>query len=80
MFGNIIRSNGFSVDCLFYKRSTNRATMNEVDLELKLHDFDIDEVQNSYRLSFIDPGRQTVFTAAEGVSTKAHNLLRCYHS
>lgn len=54
--------------------------MNEVDLELKLHDFDIDEVQNSYRLSFIDPGRQTVFTAAEGVSTKAHNLLRCYHS
>ncbi|PHZ15994.1 uncharacterized protein RHIMIDRAFT_264745 [Rhizopus microsporus ATCC 52813] len=35
--------------------------MNEVDLELKLHDFDIDEVQNT----------------AEGVSIKAHSLLRC---
>ncbi|PHZ15018.1 uncharacterized protein RHIMIDRAFT_276961 [Rhizopus microsporus ATCC 52813] len=44
--------------------------MNEVDLELKLHNFDIDKVQNSDR-------RKTVFTAAEGVSTKAHSLLRC---
>ncbi|PHZ10204.1 uncharacterized protein RHIMIDRAFT_260078 [Rhizopus microsporus ATCC 52813] len=51
--------------------------MNEVDLELKLHDFDINKVQNSYRTLFIDPGRKTVFTAAESVSTKAHSLLRC---
>ncbi|PHZ10766.1 uncharacterized protein RHIMIDRAFT_259846, partial [Rhizopus microsporus ATCC 52813] len=30
-----------------------------------------------YRPLFIDPERKTVFTAAEGVSTKVHSLLRC---
>ncbi|PHZ10662.1 uncharacterized protein RHIMIDRAFT_259498 [Rhizopus microsporus ATCC 52813] len=37
----------------------------------------IDEVQNSYRPLFIDLERKTVFTAAEGVSTKVHSLLQC---
>ncbi|KAL0074393.1 hypothetical protein J3Q64DRAFT_1649201, partial [Phycomyces blakesleeanus] len=77
MFGNLIRSNGFSIDCLFYKRSPTPIEVRNRTLQLELSDFEFNEVQNYYKPVFVDLGRKVVFAAAEGLSIKAHSLLRC---
>ncbi|KAI7900981.1 uncharacterized protein BX663DRAFT_438345, partial [Cokeromyces recurvatus] len=64
LFGNIIRSDGFDLDCLFYKRKmTIKDLIN--GLQIKLSDFNYQEVQQQYQPVFIDPGRKSVFTAAD---------------
>lgn len=74
LFGNLIRSDGFTVDCLFYKRARSSNPINSCQLELA--DFEYQEVQNTYKPTFIDPGRKSVFTAAGGLNNE-HTLMRC---
>lgn len=76
LFGNLIRSNGFDLDCLFYKRK--KAKKDPIhNLELKITDFALEEVKQYYEPIFIDPGRTSVFTGAKGLDIKNHSLLRC---
>ncbi|KAI7907892.1 uncharacterized protein BX663DRAFT_566423 [Cokeromyces recurvatus] len=73
MFGNLIRSNGFSVDLLFYRR-VSRSKDNDIQLELE--DSDIEEVQSIYKPLFLDPGRKSVYTAVEGLNP-TYSILKC---
>lgn len=76
MFGNLIRSDGFSIDCLFYKRKANDiATVS--NLQLELTDLQLAEIKKEYKPVFIDPGRKAVFTAVEGLDKKKHRVIRC---
>lgn len=76
LFGNLVRSDGFSVDFLFYKRQSDKKDMatkiNQSDL--KLDDFDSREVEESYLPIAIDPGRKTVFCA---VADLDRDVRRC---
>lgn len=72
----MIRSDGFSVDCLFYKESKDTAGGSD-SLDLQLEHFNYEEIQASYSPTFIDPGRKSVFTAVSGLDTNAHTIMRC---
>jgi hypothetical protein len=76
--GNIVRSDGFCVDFLFYKRTystTDEISTTSHDLSIK--DFTVEEVTKLYRPSFLDPGRKTVFTAAIGLDPDENQIRRC---
>ncbi|KAK4510683.1 dTDP-fucopyranose mutase [Mucor velutinosus] len=78
LFGNIVRSDGFCVDFLFYKRTSGTADeISTVNHDLGIKDFTIEEVTQLYRPSFLDPGRKTVFTAAIGLDPDVHQVRRC---
>lgn len=79
LFGNIVRSDGFAVDLLFYRRVSDESNDQRVieSHDLSVSDFSIDEVTEMYRPSFIDPGRKTVFTAAMGLDLNHHEIRRC---
>lgn len=40
-------------------------------------DFTLEEVEESFRPSFLDPGRKTVYTAAIGLHNNQHEIRRC---
>lgn len=66
LFGNTIKSDGFSVDFVFYRKER----MNHgSDVELTLEDFNYEEVHNQYHPMFLDPGRKSLFTAVVGVAS-----------
>ncbi|KAG1139363.1 hypothetical protein G6F38_009889 [Rhizopus arrhizus] len=66
LFGNTIKSDGFSVDFVFYRKER----MNHgSDVELTLEDFNYEEVHNQYHSMFLDPGRKSLFTAVVGVAS-----------
>ncbi|CEP07343.1 hypothetical protein [Parasitella parasitica] len=68
LFGNMIKSDGFSVDLLFYRRKRKK---NESDVVLNLGDFSHEEVVADYQPLSLDPGRKSLFTAVVGLeSTK----------
>ncbi|CEP10059.1 hypothetical protein [Parasitella parasitica] len=77
LLGDLICTDGFSVNFLFYKRKTNQdelaVKINQIDL--KLEDFDLAEINNEYRPVSLDPGRKSVFTAALDLDCSSH--LRC---
>ncbi|GAA5794871.1 hypothetical protein HPULCUR_000219 [Helicostylum pulchrum] len=79
LFGNIIRSDGFCVDFLFYRRIESKQddTISIPNHNLELQDFTFEEVENTYRPRFIDPGRKSVFTAANGLGSSQHQVRRC---
>ncbi|KAI9275006.1 hypothetical protein EDC94DRAFT_509375, partial [Helicostylum pulchrum] len=79
LFGNIIRSDGFCVDFLFYRciESKQDDTISIPNHNLELQDFTFEEVENTYRPRFIDPGRKSVFTAANGLDSSQHQVRRC---
>ncbi|KAG1307128.1 hypothetical protein G6F64_007054 [Rhizopus arrhizus] len=66
LFGNTIKSDGFSVDFVFYRKERMN---NGSDVELTLEDFNYEEVHNQYHPMFLDPGRKSLFTAVVGVSS-----------
>ncbi|KAI7903268.1 uncharacterized protein BX663DRAFT_433730, partial [Cokeromyces recurvatus] len=76
LFGNLIRSDGFSVDFLFYKRRNDQNDMavKVNQIHLKVDDFKSQEVEESCLLIAIDPGRKTVFTA---VTDLDRDVRRC---
>ncbi|OAD77502.1 hypothetical protein PHYBLDRAFT_141387 [Phycomyces blakesleeanus NRRL 1555(-)] len=76
MFRNLIRKDGISIDCLFYKRNPTPIEVRNSTLQLELSNFEFNEVQHNYKPIFVDYGRKAVFTAAERLSTKTHSLLQ----
>ncbi|KAI8078177.1 uncharacterized protein B0P05DRAFT_470538 [Gilbertella persicaria] len=66
LFGNTFKSDGFSVDLLFYRREKKK---DDTGVELALEDFNYEEVINQYQPVFLDPGRKSLFTAVVGVES-----------
>ncbi|KAI8072172.1 uncharacterized protein B0P05DRAFT_580302 [Gilbertella persicaria] len=64
LFGNTFKSDGFSVDLLFYRREKKK---DGTGVELALEDFNYEEVINQYQPVFLDPGHKSLFTAVVGV-------------
>ncbi|ORE11873.1 hypothetical protein BCV72DRAFT_331883 [Rhizopus microsporus var. microsporus] len=76
MFANTVKSDGFSVDFVFNKRTTKDTSL-IANIDLKLEDFGLEEVKQAYQPMFLDPGRKSVFTAAIGLDTTNHQIRRC---
>ncbi|PHZ12739.1 uncharacterized protein RHIMIDRAFT_292050 [Rhizopus microsporus ATCC 52813] len=76
MFANTVKSDGFSVDFVFNKRTTKDATL-IANIDLELEDFGLEEVKQACQPMFLDPGRKSVFTAAIGLDTTNHQIRRC---
>ncbi|CEP08249.1 hypothetical protein [Parasitella parasitica] len=64
LFENMLNSDGFSVDLLFYRRKRKK---NESDVVLNLGDFSHEEVVADYQPISFDPGRKSLFTAVVGL-------------
>lgn len=79
LFGNVVKSDGFCIDFVFYRRAYSEDDDSESIRRhiLTISDFSINEVAESYRPSFLDPGRKSVFTATTGLDTKEHEIRRC---
>ncbi|ORE10069.1 hypothetical protein BCV72DRAFT_200410, partial [Rhizopus microsporus var. microsporus] len=76
MFANTVKSDGFSVDFVFNKRTTKGISLT-ANIDLKLEDFGLEEVKQTYQPMFLDPGRKSVFTAAICLDTTNHQIRRC---
>ncbi len=66
LFRNTFKSDGFSVDFLFYRR---KKKIGDTDVKLTLEDFNYQEVINQYQPVFLDPGHKSLFTAIVGVES-----------
>jgi hypothetical protein len=76
MFANTVKSDGFSVDFLFNKRTT-KDTSSKTTTDLELEDFGLEEVKQTYQPIFLDPRRKGVFAATVGLDTTNHQIRRC---
>ncbi|CEG75786.1 hypothetical protein RMATCC62417_10776 [Rhizopus microsporus] len=76
MFTNTIKSNGFSVDFVFNKRTTKDAS-SETIIDLKLEDFGLEEVKQTYQPMSLDLGRKSVLTAAIGLDEAKYQIKHC---
>ncbi|KAI7897679.1 uncharacterized protein BX663DRAFT_444665, partial [Cokeromyces recurvatus] len=72
LFGNLLRSDRFSVDCLFFLQKEKRILSDH----LKLTDFDYEEVVSTYNSIYLDPGRKAVYTAVCGLVKDVHPIIR----
>jgi hypothetical protein len=77
LFGNTVKSDGFCVDFLFYKRAYSQTEDTIENHDVSLEDFTFEEVKQYYRPSFLDPGRKSVYTAAMGLNPQEHSIIRC---
>ncbi|CEG80148.1 hypothetical protein RMATCC62417_14522 [Rhizopus microsporus] len=79
LFGNIVRSDGFCIDFIFYRRAFDENGDDTLiqNHDLGVDDFSIEEVTQLYRTSFLDPGRKTVYTAAMGLDENQREIRRC---
>ncbi|KAI8063363.1 uncharacterized protein B0P05DRAFT_605597 [Gilbertella persicaria] len=79
LFGNLIRSDGFSVDFVFNKRTITekRLTKQINQADLILDGFEQHKVGSHYLPIGIDPGRKRVFTAFVGSSDNINNFRQC---
>jgi hypothetical protein len=73
LFGNLIRTDGFSVDFLFYKRFQVGHAPSLQKFDLALDGFNLLEVENNYMPISLDPGRKSVFTATVGLESEVLN-------
>lgn len=64
LFGNTFKSDGFSVDLVFYRRQKKK---HDSGAEFALKDFNYEEIRNQYQPTFLDPGRKSLFTAVVGL-------------
>ncbi|KAL4214370.1 hypothetical protein AB4K20DRAFT_1880052, partial [Rhizopus microsporus] len=74
---NIVRSDGFCVGFIFYKRTCDEKGDDALIHDLGVNDFSIEEIIQLYRTSFLGPGRKTVYTAAMGLDESQHEIRRC---
>ncbi|GAA5815083.1 hypothetical protein MFLAVUS_008589 [Mucor flavus] len=75
LFGNTVRTDGVSVDFLFYRKHQVGPGPSYQRFDLALEDFDLSEVKDKYLPISLDPGRTSVFTAMVGLQLNRH--LRC---
>ncbi|ORE07450.1 hypothetical protein BCV72DRAFT_255864 [Rhizopus microsporus var. microsporus] len=79
LFGNIVKSDGFCIDFIFYRRTFGEN--GDVTLiqnhGLGVGDFSIEEVIQLYRTIFLGPGRKAVYTVAMGLDGGQHEIRRC---
>ncbi|GAA5812184.1 hypothetical protein MFLAVUS_005634 [Mucor flavus] len=75
LFGNIVRTDGVSVDFLFYRKHQVGPGPSYQRFDQALEDFDLSEVKDKYLPISLDPGRTSVFTATVGLQSNRH--LRC---
>ncbi|KAG2195909.1 hypothetical protein INT47_002682 [Mucor saturninus] len=75
MFANMVRSDGFAVDFIFYKEKTYSEHINQVDLILD--DFEFNEHEEHYLPITIDPGKKAFFTAFAGSSNDTSDFRKC---
>ncbi|KAI8987275.1 hypothetical protein BDF20DRAFT_255001 [Mycotypha africana] len=66
-FGNIMRTDGFSIDFLFYKRRHGTLESTYKTLDLSLDDFSKSKVEQTYVPIFVDSNRKSVFNATVGI-------------
>lgn len=71
LFGNLVRTDGFSVDFLFYKRFQAGHSPSLQKFELAV-DFNLPEVEKDYMPISLDPGRKAVFPATVGLESSRH--------
>lgn len=77
LFGNLIRTDDFVVDFLFYKRNQTSYGPSLKSFDLTLKDFTLPEVAEKYHPIFVDPGRKSAFTAVSGLNAVSHPIIRC---
>ncbi|KAI8094995.1 uncharacterized protein B0P05DRAFT_502906 [Gilbertella persicaria] len=79
LFGNLIRSDGFSVDFVFNKRTIRekRLTKQINQVDLILDGFEQHEVDSHYLPIAVDPGRKRVFTVFAGSTGNINNFRQC---
>ncbi|KAI8083224.1 uncharacterized protein B0P05DRAFT_47819 [Gilbertella persicaria] len=79
LFGNLIRSDGFSVHFVFNKRTIRgkRFTEQINQVDLILDDFGQHEVDSHYLPIAVDPGRKRVFIAFAGSSGNINDFRQC---
>ncbi|KAI8975377.1 hypothetical protein BDF20DRAFT_822870, partial [Mycotypha africana] len=70
-----VRSDGFIVDFIFSRRRKDDVVIDGHDL--KLEDFTYEEIETTYRPSFINSGRRDVCTAACGLDVEEHQIRKC---
>ncbi|KAI7906471.1 uncharacterized protein BX663DRAFT_420433, partial [Cokeromyces recurvatus] len=76
LFGNLVRSDGFSIDSIFYKKRQTGHDPSLQTFDLTLSDFNMYEMKDTFVPISIDPGRKSVFTAAIGLESDKH-IRRC---
>ncbi|KAI8047825.1 uncharacterized protein B0P05DRAFT_576174 [Gilbertella persicaria] len=79
LFGNLIRSDGFSVDFVFNKRTITekRLTKQINQVDLILDGFEQHKVGSHYLPIAVDPGRKRVFTVFAGSTGNINNFRQC---
>ncbi|KAI9475648.1 MAG: hypothetical protein EXX96DRAFT_273362 [Benjaminiella poitrasii] len=75
LFGNLARSDGFTIGFLFYTRKIQTKDSTLMNSDLLLDDFDLEEIYAGYLPIAIDPGRKSVFTAVTGSDSR--KVKRC---
>jgi hypothetical protein len=64
------------VDLIYYRKGTNDDKLIEGH-DVRLDDFELNEVERTYEPIFIDPGRITTFTASIGLDSQNHQIRTC---
>ncbi|KAI8053183.1 uncharacterized protein B0P05DRAFT_575543 [Gilbertella persicaria] len=79
LFGNLIRSDGFSVDFVFNKRTITekRLTKQINQVDLILDGFEQHEVDSHYLPIAVDPGRKRFLTVFAGSSGNINDFRQC---
>lgn len=81
LFGNVIKSDGFCVNFLFYRRLKLKQDDEDMisipNYDLELQDFTLQEIQKVYRPRFLNPGRKSVFTAAISLDLEQYQVRCC---
>ena len=70
-FRNTINTDGFSVDFSFSRKRREKGILEQ---DLQLEDFCLEEIENFYRPCAVDPGVNTLLTAAYGHGREAHEI------
>ncbi|KAI7899965.1 uncharacterized protein BX663DRAFT_576051 [Cokeromyces recurvatus] len=76
LFGNLARSDGFSIDFIFYKKRQTGHDLSLQTFDLTLSDFNIYEMKDTFAPIPIDPGQKSVFTVTIGLKSDKQ-IRRC---
>jgi hypothetical protein len=75
-FANKFQTDGVGTSFLF-ARKTDEDEDAIRETQLGFSDFTVQEVENSFEVVGVDPGRSQVFTASYGCGNDSHQVRRC---